>query len=168
MEGGSIQNELLKYFSFNSGTISKSAFHQQRCKLLPHTFQFLFQKFNSNYAFFLYCGKYQLLACDGSSSTFTRNQNDIDSYYDPDGRSIWGYNQIHVVALFDLLSKRYCDSVVQPIRKKNEFRALAEMIDPYPHSDKSIPVFIADIRIPILFITFYLDPATKFGAKNMI
>ena len=41
-----------------------------------------------------------MLACDGSSFTFTRNQKDIDSYYDPDGRSIRGYNQIHAFNVF--------------------------------------------------------------------
>lgn len=143
MEGGSIRHELLKYFAYDPGTVSNSAFHQQRCKLLPETFPFLFQQFNSHYPFSLYKGKYHLLACDGSSFTFTRNPKDADSYFAPDGKTTNGYNQIHAVALFDLLSKRYCDAVVQPIRRKNEFQALAELIDRY-HIPDTIPVFIAD------------------------
>lgn len=143
MEGGTIRHELLKYFAYDSATLSNSAFHQQRSKLLPDTFSFLFQQFNSHYPFSLYKGKYHLLACDGSSFTFTRNPNDSDSYFAPDGKTTNGYNQVHVVALFDLLSKRYCDTIVQPVRKKNEFHALADMIDRYRIPD-TIPIFIAD------------------------
>lgn len=143
MEGGTIRHELLKYFAYDSATLSNSAFHQQRSKLLPDAFSFLFQQFNSHYPFSLYKGKYHLLACDGSSFTFTRNPNDSDSYFAPDGKTTNGYNQVHVVALFDLLSKRYCDTIVQPVRKKNEFHALADMIDRYRIPD-TIPIFIAD------------------------
>ena len=143
MEAGTIRHELLKYFAYASGTLSNSAFHQQRNKLLPETFPFLFRMFNDHYPFFLYKKKYQLLACDGSSFTFTRNPKDQDSYFAPNGKTTNGYNQVHVVALFDLLSKRYCDTIVQPIRKKNEFQALADMIDRYYIPD-AVPIFIAD------------------------
>lgn len=143
MEAGTIRHELLKYFAYTSGTLSNSAFHQQRNKLLSETFPFLFWKFNDHYPFFLYKKKYQLLACDGSSFTFTRNPKDQDSYFAPNGKTTNGYNQVHVVALFDLLSKRYCDTIVQPIRKKNEFQALADMIDRYYIPD-AVPIFIAD------------------------
>lgn len=91
----------------------------------------------------LYKKKYQLLACASSSFTFTRNSKDTDSYFAPNGKTTNGYNQIHVVALFDLLSKRYCDAIVQPIRKKNEFHTLSDMIDRY-HILDAVPVFIAD------------------------
>jgi len=56
MEGGTIRHELLKYFSYDSSTLSNSAFHQQRSKLLPDTFPFLFKQFNSHYPFSLYKG----------------------------------------------------------------------------------------------------------------
>lgn len=49
MEGGSIRHELLKYFAYDPSTLSNSAFHQQRSKLLPGLFPFLFQQFNSHY-----------------------------------------------------------------------------------------------------------------------
>ena len=143
MESSSIRHELLKYFAYDSSTISNSAFYQQRNKLLPETFSTLLRRFNSHYAFSVYKGKYQLLACDGSSFTFTRNPKDSDSYFAPDGKTTNGYNQVHAVALFDLLSKRYCDTVVQPIRKKNEFQALSQMIDRCCTAN-TVPVFIAD------------------------
>lgn len=148
MEAGTIKQELLKYFTFDSSTVpSSSAFCQQRNKLLPEALPFLFRQFNSHYSFSLYKGKYHLLACDGSSFSFTRNPKDPDSYFPPDGKTTNGYNQVHVVALFDILSKRYCDSVIQPIRNKNEFKALINMIDRY-HIPGTSPIFIADRGFP--------------------
>lgn len=143
MEGGTLKHELLKYFAYDEHTISNSAFYQQRQKLLPETFPFLTQLFNSHFPFSCYKGKYQLLACDGSSFSFTRNPKDPDSYFAPNGKTTNGYNQIHVVALFDILSKRYSDAVIQPIRKKNEFQALATLIDRHRKSGL-IPIYIAD------------------------
>lgn len=42
---------------------------------------------------------------------------DIESYYDPSGRSPIGYNQTYLVPLYDLLNKAYTDVVTQPIAK---------------------------------------------------
>lgn len=143
MEAGTLRHELLKYFSYDENTITNSAFYQQRAKLLPETFHFLLQQFNSHFPFSAYKKSYQLLACDGSSFTFSRNPKDSDSYFTPNSKTTNGYNQIHVVALFDLLSKRYCDAVIQPIRKKNEFQALTVLMDRHPKHELT-PIFIAD------------------------
>ena len=70
-----------------------------------------------------------MLAVDGSTFTYTRNERDQDSFFPPNTKSSKGYNQVHVVSSFDLLSKRYTDCIVQPIRKKNEFDALTNLID---------------------------------------
>lgn len=144
MEAGSIKDELLKYFSYDVGTISNSAFFQQRAKLSQDALPYLFHTFNSGYSYLPYKNKYQLLACDGSSFSFTRNSKDPDAYFAPDGKTTNGYNQIHVVPLFDIINKRYTDCVIQPIRKKNEFQALCNLIDQHRQSENMIPVFIAD------------------------
>lgn len=145
MESGSVNHELLKYFNFDSGTPSLSAFYQQRAKLSDDVFQKLFYNFNNNFnPKSLLNGRYQLLACDGSGFTFTRNPMDAESYYDPSGRSEKGYNQIYLVPLFDLLNKVYTDAVIQPIRKRNEFAALYELIDRHAPCDGTVPIFIAD------------------------
>ena len=47
---------------------------------------------------------------------FTRNPQDPETYFPPDGKTTNGYNQVHLVALFDLLSRRFTDCTVQPIR----------------------------------------------------
>lgn len=65
-----------------------------------------------------------------SSFSFTRNPKDPDSYFAPNGKTTNGYNQIHVAALFDILSKRYSDAVIQPIRAKdvNTYRLLGKAL----------------------------------------
>ena len=118
MENGSVNHELLKYFNFDAGTPSLSAFYQQRAKLSDDVFQKLFYGFNSCFEpKALLKGRYQLLACDGSGFTFTRNPKDTGSYYTPSGRSPKGYNQMYLVPLYDLLNKVYTDAVIQPMRK---------------------------------------------------
>jgi hypothetical protein len=144
MEAGTVRDELLKFFSYDTHTATNSAFFQQRAKLRDNTLPHIFYTFNSLYPCTLYKDKYQLLASDGSSFTFTRNPLDPDSYFAPDGKSTNGYNQVHVVPVFDLLSKRYTDCVVQPIRKKNEFKALCTLIDRHQSPSGIKPIFIAD------------------------
>lgn len=144
MEAGTVKDELMKYFSYENNTVTNSAFFQQRAKLSDTAIPYLFRTFNDFYPYTLYKGKYQLLAADGSSFTFTRNPSDPDSYFAPDGKTTNGYNQVHVIPLFDILSKRYIDCVVQPIRKKNEFQALCTLADRHKPSPGSAPLFIAD------------------------
>ncbi len=144
MEAGTIRDEVLKYFEYDEQTVSNSAFFQQRAKLSDTALPFLFHSFNACYPYVLYKNKYQLLGADGSSFTFTRNPKDPDSYFAPDGKTTNGYNQIHVIPLYDLLSKRYTDTIIQPIRKRNEFQALCSLIDAHQATSNSIPIFIAD------------------------
>lgn len=144
MESGSVNHELMKYFRYQKDSPTLSAFYQQRCKLSEQVFQELLYRFNSHFKPTCYKQNYQLLACDGSSFTFTRNTKEEDSYYEPNGRSVKGFNQIHLVALFDLLSQRYLDAVIQPVRKKNEFLALSNLIDRFVPAAGVSPVFIAD------------------------
>ena len=145
MESGSVNHELLKYFNFDAQAPSLSAFYQQRAKLSDDVFQKLFYRFNSCFApKALLKGRYQLLACDGSGFTFTRNPKDTESYYAPSGRSQKGYNQMYLVPLYDLLNKVYIDAVVQPMRKRNEFAALYGLIDRHIPRNGTVPVFIAD------------------------
>lgn len=159
MEAGSVKDELLKFFSFAKDTASHSAFFQQRAKLSDDALPYLFHSFNKLYPYTFYKDKYQLLAADGSSFTFTRNPLDIDSYFAPDGKTTNAYNQVHIIPLFDLISKRYTDCVVQPVRKKNEFRALCTLIDRHQTVPGIVPVFIADrggIR-SMLVISCYMN-----------
>lgn len=80
MEAGSLKKELHKYFSYNPSSASASAFIQQRSKLSDNAFPHLFRSFNSHYTYSLYKREYQLLAVDGSTFTYTRNERDQDSF----------------------------------------------------------------------------------------
>ena len=142
MESGSTGHELLKYFDYDPSVLSNSAFYQQRKKLLPDVFAHLLFRFNSHFPFELYKGKYQLVACDGCEFNITRNPNDPDSFHPPNGKSTKGFNMIHTTSTYDILNKRYLDCVIQPGRKKNEFRAICDLIDRYSYED--IPIFITD------------------------
>ena len=142
MESSSTNHELLKYFNYDPQTISASAFYQQRKKLLLDAFYALLHKFNSQFPFVLYKGKYNIAACDGCEFMIPRNPEDIDTFNPPSGWSSKGFNMIHTISLYDVLSKRYLDCVIQPGRKKNEFKALCEIIDRYSY--QGTPIFAAD------------------------
>ena len=142
MQGDTTSIELLKFFNYDIDTLSNSAFYQQRNKLLPRTFPFLLHQFNSHFDFKLYRGVYNLVSCDGSGLSIYRNPYDPDTFYPPSGSTSVGFNMLYLVALYDLLSKRYLDCVVQKGRLINEFQALCDLIDSYSYD--GVPIFIAD------------------------
>ena len=142
MQSGSTKHELLKYFHYDPNTISNSAFHQQRRKLLPETFPFLLRQFNSHFPFVLYKGVYNLVAVDGCEFNIARNPNDPDTFYPSNGQSFRGFNMLHTTSLYDILSKRYLDCVIQPGRHKNEFRAICDLVDRYDYAGS--PIIIGD------------------------
>jgi len=141
MESGSLQKELLEYCDFSQNTPSVSAFSQQRNKLLPETFEFLFQDFNHSFPCENSYKEYRLLACDGSDLNIAHNPKDAETYFQNQPTDK-GFNQVHLNALYDVCNKRYVDAVIQPARKENESSAMINMIDNYSGEEKSI--FIAD------------------------
>lgn len=127
--GGSMNKELLDYFDFSTTTPSVSAYNQQRAKVLPEAFEFLFHKFtdenlppNS-----LYKGS-KLIACDGSNLTITTNPNDPETCQKSNQFSNYS-NHMHVNAFYDVIGRVYLDAIVQTLSERNEFRACAQMID---------------------------------------
>lgn len=143
MESDTTGHELLKYFDYDlDKVLTNSAFYQQRKKLLPDVFAHLLFQFNSHFPIRKHKEKYQLVACDGSEFNITRNPDDPDTFHPPSGKSTKGFNMIHSVSLYDILNKRYLDCVMQPGRKKNEFRAICELTDRYSYAGS--PIFIAD------------------------
>jgi hypothetical protein len=68
---------------------------------------------------------------------------DLNSYCPPSGRSGRGFNLIHVMAAYDITNRLYLDAVIQPGNKKNEYRALCDLMDKHD-SATGIPIFIAD------------------------
>ncbi|MEG0720817.1 MAG: IS4/IS5 family transposase, partial [Lachnospiraceae bacterium] len=78
MQSSSVSNELLDFFEHSISTPSKSAFTQQRYKLQPEVWNFLFRSFVAQCRTLsdnLYQG-YRLLACDGSDVNISHNPSD--------------------------------------------------------------------------------------------
>ena len=72
--GGTMSKELLDYFDFNVNTPTVYAYTQQRAKVLPEAFEFLFHSFTQEdiRKDNTYEG-YQVLACDGSNLSIASN-----------------------------------------------------------------------------------------------
>ena len=141
MEGKSLKDELLEHFDFSVDTPTNSSFNQRRAQILPEAFEFLFREFTAIASGEKLFRGYRLLACDGSDLCISYNPQDETTYFQstPDSK---GYNQMHLNALYDLLTRTYVDAIIQPARQKNEKSALCDMIDRYQGDSKA--VFIAD------------------------
>lgn len=128
MEAKSTTNELLDYFKCDANMPTPSALRQQRDKILPEAFEFIFREFaNSCDLPALYRG-YRLLAADGSDLAIAPDPSDLDSYY-PGANGQRHYSLLHLNAFYDLQQKTYVDALVQKRRKANEQRALCDMVD---------------------------------------
>ena len=99
--GATMSKELLDFFDFNKNTPSVSAFTQQRSKVLPEAFEYLFKSFTddnlpttNNYH------GYRLIACDGSNLTIATNQKDPETFWE---RNQHGsiVNKLHLNAFYD-------------------------------------------------------------------
>lgn len=85
--------------------------------------------FNSKLKKKLYNGKYQFIACDGSAADIFRNPDDPDTFFEPNGKSTRGFNQVHINAFYSILDRRFTNLVIQPGRKRNEYAAFCDMVD---------------------------------------
>jgi len=129
MEADCIKEELYRYFGRNTDAPSKTAFYRQRKKLSSGALANLLYTFNSKLTKKLYNGKYQFIACDGSAADIFRNPDDPDTFFEPNGKSTRGFNQVHINAFYSILDRRFTNLVVQPGRKRNEYAAFCEMVD---------------------------------------
>lgn len=129
MEADCIKEELYRYFGRNTDAPSKAAFYRQRKKLASGALANLLYTFNSRLTKKLYNGKYQFIACDGSAADIFRNPDDPDTFFEPNGKSTRGFNQVHINAFYSILDRRFTNLVVQPGRKRNEYAAFCEMVD---------------------------------------
>lgn len=140
MEGKSLKNELLSFFSCAEDLPSASAFVQSRAKLAPHALPFLFKSFvASQPSGSLYKG-YRLFAVDGSTLHIPDNPDDSDSLVVYSERQRPS-NLLHLHALYDLCSNTYCDASVEGKHVYDEQKALILMAQRNPASHA---VYIAD------------------------
>lgn len=129
MEGDCIREELYRYFGRSADAPSKAAFYRQRQKIKDDALRSLLFAFNARLRAKLFNGRYQLVACDGSALDIYRNPDDPDTFFEPNGKSTRGFNQIHVNALYSILDGRFIDLLIQPGRKRNEYGAFCQMVD---------------------------------------
>lgn len=137
MEGDCIKEELYRYFGRSTDTPSKAAFYKQRKKVKEDAFRSLLVSFTQKCQKKLLKGKYSLVACDGSAADIFRNPDDSDTFFEPNGKSTRGFNQIHINAFFSVLDKKFTDLLIQPARKRNECSAFCQMVD---RSESDTPV----------------------------
>lgn len=129
MEADCMKEELYHYFGRNADTPSKSAFCRRRGKLTFHALANLLFAFNAKLKKKLYNGKYQFIACDGSAADIFRNPDDPDTFFEPNGKSTRGFNQIYINAFYSILDRRFINLLIQPGRMRNEYAAFCEMVD---------------------------------------
>ncbi len=127
MGSQNLNHELMTYFGYNPSIASTSAFVQQRGKILPIAFEFLLSEFSNSFDNLKDFDGYRLLAVDGTDLSITHNPKDTDTYRHPHSEK--GFNSLHLNAMYDLCNKLYVDAIIQPARKRNEYRALSDMAD---------------------------------------
>jgi len=128
MGGNSIYKELLEESGYGANTATASAFVQQRDKILPFAFEFLFHKFADTAGEIQAYKGYRLLAADGSDLHIATNPEDSDTYFQ-NNPGEKGYNLLHLNVIYDLCNRLYVDAYVQPRRESNEHAALTKMVD---------------------------------------
>lgn len=144
MEADCIKEELYRFFGRTTDAPSKAAFYKQRKKLTADALANLLYMFNSRLPKKLYNGKYQFIACDGSAVDIFRNPDDPDTFFEPNGKSTRGFNQIHINAFYSILDRRFTNLVIQPGRKRNEYAAFCGMVDA-AGNDGQPTVYFADM-----------------------
>lgn len=139
--GGTMSKELLDYFDFDVNTPSVSAYTQQRSKVLPEAFEFLFNSFiQENMPSTNYYKGYRLIACDGSNLTIATNPNDTETAYKSNQFGTIT-NHLHLNAFYDVLNRIYLDAVLQTASEYQEYRACINMME---RSSLNKAILIAD------------------------
>lgn len=139
MGGKSLKLELMEYFSYDLDTATSAAFVQQREKLLPEAFQFLFHEFTKVSIPSRTHNGYRLLAVDGSDLCISHNPDDLATYF-PNGPKAKGFNLLQLNAMYDLCSKVYVDALVLPGREQHERQALIDMVERSSIKEKTIVI----------------------------
>lgn len=141
MNGGSLNKELYDYAQITKQEFSKSAFVQQKAKILPSAFSDIFNAFNQNCNDNKTYNGYRLFAVDGTDLNISRNPDSKDTYittkHFPEG-----YNILHINALYDLVNKTYFDCILSGKMVSDERVALYTMLERNNFKHKSI--IIAD------------------------
>ena len=146
MGTGSVRHELMEHFSYDPGELpTRSAFCQQRAKLPPSALRRLLRAFASRLGLAEYRDGWALVAVDGSSFCFGPDRSDPATFHE-NREGARGHNDVHAVALYDMVGGTYVDAVVQNGREKDEFRAMCQLADEWPAWARSLlgAIFVGD------------------------
>lgn len=143
--GMALQNEISSYFVPLPGkkvpVPTKSAFIQQRNKLLPEAGYMLFRSFSLSLTNMLTFRGYRLMAADGSNVSIPRNDKETD-YSCNTGMGRKSFNMLHINCLFDVLNRVFVDCIIDPGLHAGERAALAIMTARL--SDPENTIIVAD------------------------
>ena len=138
------ESELIELLNCeNTANNINASFLMQRKKLGEQCLPYLFNSFTEavmqdpvlGLGNHLVHGRH-LLACDGSDVNIAYNPGDPLTYIKKEGKR--GYNQIHLNALYDVCTGIYMSASVQGIHKKQERKALIEMVATLKDAKNSI------------------------------
>ena len=165
--GGTMSKELLDYFDFDVKTPSVSAYTQQRSKVLPEAFEFLFNSFTQENmpSANSYKG-YRLIACDGSNLTIATNPNDAET---ASKSNQFGTitNHLYLNAFYDVLNRIYLDAVLQTASEHQECRACINMMKRSSSGLKLPKTDVFDIAVSMTFTRQQTKMTKKAGYKFM-
>ena len=135
--GSSLQTELFKLLPTEAMPATTSALIQQRNKIKPEAFDYLFSKFMGNFALHGTFKGYRLLACDGSVIQLPRNPADVNTSVvaNPNAKS---YNCEHLNAMYDLMNNVYLSYIFDDGLDVHEKDALVKMTACLPDPKHSI------------------------------
>ena len=136
--GKPIREELYDFFNYSNDTASSSAFVQQRAKLKPEAFEYVVKEFNKAYPCTETYKGYRLIAVDGSDLCISYEINDTDTYIPHADQK--GYNLIHINSAYDILNKRYVDTIIRGNRHPGEQYSMYTMAERFEDN----AIFIAD------------------------
>lgn len=138
--GGTLNHDILDFFELDPSVPTSSAFIQQRAKILPEAFEYLFHDFTSKTDKEITYRGFRLLAVDGSDLQIAANPNDPDSFF-PGVNGQKPYNLLHINAMYDLMQGIYLDAILQKRKSWNESKALTDMVD---RTDTEKALLLAD------------------------
>lgn len=132
MHGNSLNVELFNAFPNAKRRMSSSAFEQQKSKLKPSCFEYIFKQYNRQLLNTkLHHDKYHIFAIDGSDFTLPWNPNSKNVCNFSKNKP---YCQVHVNVLYDLINKTYQDCIMQPRTCVNERDCALTMLKRLPNN----------------------------------
>lgn len=96
--GGTLTHDILDFFEWSPSVPTSPAFIQQRAKIIPEAFEYLFHDFTAKTDRCVTYRDLRLLAVDGSDLQCATNPDDPDSFF-PGANGQRSYNLLHINAM---------------------------------------------------------------------